>query len=123
MLLFLRHYPRSPAFRDGVISVAVDEAVGSGSLYFSSAGNDGSGYRFTSVSVQLQPRHERRLLVCSLLVGVRLGYGNCTFDASPCLGFRRDARSGRLSRAAALLVIRRRTSLAANLARRKQKDV
>ncbi len=45
--------PESPAFRDGVISVAVDEAVESSSLYFSSAGNDGLGYRFTSVSAIL----------------------------------------------------------------------
>eukprot|EP00752_Nemacystus_decipiens_P009696 g8660.t1 len=37
----------SPAFRDGVISVAVDEAVDSGSLYFSAAGNSNTGYRFT----------------------------------------------------------------------------
>eukprot|EP00752_Nemacystus_decipiens_P009695 g8659.t1 len=38
----------SPAFRDGVIAVAVDEAVDSGSLHFSSAGNSGTGYRFTA---------------------------------------------------------------------------
>ncbi|CAM9640288.1 unnamed protein product [Scytosiphon promiscuus] len=37
-----------PAFRDGMISVAVDDVVEAGSLYFSSAGNEGFGYRFTS---------------------------------------------------------------------------
>ena len=43
-----RGHPRA-AFRDDVIAVAVDEAVDLGSLYFSSAGNDGTGYRFMSV--------------------------------------------------------------------------
>ena len=36
-----------------MLAVAVDEAVDSGSLYFSSAGNDGNGYRFTSVRVYM----------------------------------------------------------------------
>ena len=45
----------SPAFRDGVIAVAVDEAVDSGSLYFSSVGNDGPGYRFMSVRLYRAP--------------------------------------------------------------------
>ena len=46
------HHNR-PAFSDGVISVAVDEAINLGSLYFTSGGNNGFGYRFTSVSVGL----------------------------------------------------------------------
>ena len=39
---------KRPAFRDGVIADAVGAAVDSGSLYFSSAGNNGPGYRFAS---------------------------------------------------------------------------
>jgi len=39
-----------PGFRDGIISLAVDEVVANGLLYFSSAGNYRTGYRFTSVS-------------------------------------------------------------------------
>ncbi|CAN0435025.1 unnamed protein product [Pylaiella littoralis] len=41
-------YPDAPAFRDGVIAVAVDEAVDSGGLHFTSAGNTGNGFRFMS---------------------------------------------------------------------------
>lgn len=41
----------SPAFRDGVISLAVDDAVDMHNiLYFTAVGNDGLGLRFTSVS-------------------------------------------------------------------------
>lgn len=41
----------SPAFRDGVIALAVDDAVGTHDvLYFSAASNDGLGRAFTSVS-------------------------------------------------------------------------
>ena len=43
-------YLSEQTFRDGVISEAVDEAVGAGTLYFASAGNYGNGYKFTSVS-------------------------------------------------------------------------
>ena len=43
-------YLSEPTFRDGVISEAVDEAVGDGTLYFASAGNSGNGYKFKSVS-------------------------------------------------------------------------
>lgn len=39
-----------PEFRKGVIATAVEEAVASGSLYFSSIGNFRNGYKFTSVS-------------------------------------------------------------------------
>lgn len=38
-----------PAFRDGAIAQAVDTAVNAGSLYFSSGGNDGLGWRFDPV--------------------------------------------------------------------------
>ena len=48
LVLFDRRF-RSPTFRDGVASVAVDQVVDSGSLYFKSAGNSGTGYRFMSV--------------------------------------------------------------------------
>ena len=43
-------YPTEPAFRDGVISQAVEKAVEAGTLYFASAGDYGNGYMFTSVS-------------------------------------------------------------------------
>ncbi|CAN0417481.1 unnamed protein product [Pylaiella littoralis] len=41
-------YFREPAFRDGVIAEAVDAAADGGTLCFSSAGNDWSGWRFDS---------------------------------------------------------------------------
>ncbi|CAM9810896.1 unnamed protein product, partial [Ascophyllum nodosum] len=41
-------YPTEPAFRDGVISQAVEKAVEAGTLYFASAGDYGNGYMFTS---------------------------------------------------------------------------
>lgn len=47
-VLVSRQYDR-PAFRDGLVSTAVDAAVSSGSLYFSAAGNSGAGWRFDSV--------------------------------------------------------------------------
>ncbi|CAM9850942.1 unnamed protein product [Ascophyllum nodosum] len=40
-------YPYTPAFRDGPIATAVDTVADSGVLYFSSAGNNGYGLRFT----------------------------------------------------------------------------
>lgn len=39
-----------PEFRNGVISKAVEEAVATGSLYFSTTGHFRNGYTFTSVS-------------------------------------------------------------------------
>lgn len=39
-----------PEFRKGVVAKAVEEAVATGSLYFSSTGNFRNGYKFTSVS-------------------------------------------------------------------------
>lgn len=47
--IWVSHQLYRPAFRDGVIAQAVDAAVDAGSLYFSSAGNDGTGWRFDSV--------------------------------------------------------------------------
>lgn len=45
----------SPTFRDGVISLAIDDAVDTyNALYFTAAGNDGLGLHFTSVSGRLQ---------------------------------------------------------------------
>ena len=44
-------YVDSPAFRDGPIATAVDTVADSGVLYFSAAGNDGYGVRFTGVSL------------------------------------------------------------------------
>ena len=51
--LYCLPMPDRSAFRDGVLAAAVDEAVGLGSLYFSSAGNRGNGYRFMSVRVYM----------------------------------------------------------------------
>ncbi|CAM9830974.1 unnamed protein product, partial [Pylaiella littoralis] len=42
------YYSTEEAFTDGVVADAIDIIVDSGSLYFSSAGNNGMGYRFTS---------------------------------------------------------------------------
>lgn len=42
-------YELRPAFRDGLVAVAVDDAVDSGSIHFTSAGNTGTGWRFMSV--------------------------------------------------------------------------
>lgn len=43
-------YAQRPTYRDGVIAVALDEAVDAGGLHFTSAGNSGFGYKFMSVS-------------------------------------------------------------------------